>query len=613
MMEKKMIRQRLGMLRSTMREMGVDYYLIPTADFHNSEYVNDYFKAREFMSGFTGSNGTLIVSQEEAGLWTDGRYFVQAEKELADTGIRLFRMQEEGVPDIFDYLKQYMWEGQTLGFDGRCVDAGFGKRLEEALFEKGIRFMYEKDIVDMIWQDRPPFPCSAAELVPPSYCGESVPEKLAKIRTKMKEEGASCFFLSKLDDIMWLFNIRGNDVEYNPVAMSYAFITETQVSLFLQGGALRREMVEGLRGADVQIRDYFKLLPFLKDYLFETDQEGRCRAKNKGRLLYDARNVSYTMYRLFQDYGTCISRKNPTELLKAVKTEKELEYIRSIYLKDSVALTKFIFWIKKAVKEQEGLTEYAAAQYLEQLRREIPEFLDLSFTTISAYMGNAAMAHYHTPKEGGSVLKPEGFFLVDSGGQYLGGTTDVTRTIALGSLTEEMKEHFTAVAVGMLRLAKARFLYGCSGRNLDILARSALWDRHMDYKHGTGHGIGYMLSVHEGPQNIRWAYSEGMAEAALEEGMIVSDEPGIYLKDEYGIRTENILEVRKGVKNEAGQFMEFAHLTYVPIDLEALAVEQLPKSERCALNEYHEMVYEKISPFLTEEERAWLAEATKEV
>ena len=613
-MEKKTIRQRVRMLRTAMREMGIDYYLIPTADFHNSEYVNEYFKSRQFVSGFTGSNGTLVISQEEAGLWTDGRYFVQAEKELEETGIRLFRMQEEGVPDIPSYLKQNMWEGQSLGFDGRCVDAQFGKRLESALAGKKIRILYERDLVDTIWHERPPFPCSKAELVPPQYCGETVTEKLAKVREKMKEADAACFFLSKLDDLMWLFNIRGNDVAYNPVAMSYGFITETEACIFLQGGALQQETIAGLRSADVQIRDYFKIIPFLQDYLFDHQVPyGGSRPRKRGRLLYDVRNVSYTMYRMFQAYGNCVVQNNPTERLKAVKTKKELEYVREVYLKDSVALTKFIYWVKKAVKEQEGLTEYSVSQYLEGLRREIPEFLDLSFTTISAYMGNAAMAHYHTPENDSSLLKAEGFLLVDSGGQYLGGTTDVTRTSALGDLSQEMKEHFTAVATGMLRLAEARFLYGCTGRNLDILARSPLWEKNMDYKHGTGHGIGYMLSVHEGPHNIRWAYAEGATEAVLEEGMIVSDEPGIYLKDRYGIRTENILEVRNGVKNGDGQFMEFAHLTYVPIDLDALLPEEMPHKEREALNAYHKNVYDKISPYLTEDEKAWLAEATSAI
>ncbi len=611
-----MIRQRLRMMRTAMREAGIEYYLIPTADFHNSEYVNDYFKEREFLSGFTGSNGTLVVSQEETGLWTDGRYFVQAEKELADTGIRLFRMQEEGVPDIITYLKEMMWEGQRLGFDGRCVDARFGKELEKALLEKKVRILYEKDLVDQIWEDRPAFPCSRAEIVPPEYCGESIEEKLAAVRKKMQEAGAACLFISKLDDLMWLFNIRGNDVAYNPVLMSYGFVSQEDVCIFLQGGALQQEAVTALRSAGVQIRDYFRIVPFLQEYFFDNSmgqRRKRNRNRNRGKLLYDVRNVSYLMYRLFDAYGNCIEQNNPTELLKAVKTKKEMSYIREIYLKDSVALTKFIYWVKKAVKEQEGLTEYSVSQQLEALRREIPEFLDLSFSTISAYKGNAAMAHYHTEEKDSAVLRPEGFLLVDSGGQYLGGTTDVTRTIVLGPVSDQMKEHFTAVAVGMLRLAEARFLYGCSGRNLDILARGPLWEKNMDYKHGTGHGIGYMLSVHEGPQNIRWAYTGGLTEAALEEGMIVSDEPGIYLKDEYGIRTENILEVQKGVKNGDGQFMEFGHLTYVPIDLEAILPEEMPARERTALNAYHRLVYEKVSPYLTSEEQEWLAEATKEV
>lgn len=613
-MDKKIIRQRLQQLRAAMRENQIDYYLIPTADFHHSEYVSAYFKEREFLSGFTGSNGTLVVSLEEAGLWTDGRYFVQAEKELADTGVRLYRMQEEGVPDIPEYLEQYMWEGQCLGFDGRCVDARFGKLLEQRLSAKKIRFQYEKDLIDTIWADRPAFPCSLAEAVPPQYCGCTIEEKVAAVREKMKEAGAACFFLSKLDDLMWLFNIRGNDVACNPVLMSYGFISQEDVCIFLQGGALQRETVEMLRAAGVQIRDYFKVLPFLQEYLFSREMGiGRQKSRNRGRLLYDERNTSYLLYKLFTSYGSCIEQADPTELLKAAKPEKELEYVRDIYLKDSVALTKFIYWVKKAVKEQDDLTEYSVSQYLESLRREIPEFLGLSFETISAYMANAAMAHYHTAEETSAVLKPEGFLLVDSGGQYLGGTTDVTRTIVLGALSDKMKEHFTAVAVGMLRLAGAKFLYGCSGRNLDILARSPLWEKGIDYKHGTGHGIGYMLSVHEGPQNIRWMYSEGMREAALEAGMIVSDEPGVYFKDEYGIRTENILEVRKGVKNGDGQFMEFAHLTYVPIDLDAILPEQMPQSERSALNEYHKTVYEKVSPFLNEEERIWLEEATKAI
>lgn len=603
-MDKKVIRQRLRMMRTAMREVGLDYYLVPTADFHNSEYVSDYFKAREYLSGFTGSNGTLVISQEEAGLWTDGRYFVQAKRELEETGIRLFRIQEEGVPDIVTYLRQSMWEGQSLGFDGRVVNADFGKRLEEALSEKNIRIRYEKDVVDMVWQDRPPFPCSRAEVVPPWLCGESVSEKLAKVREKMKEEKVSCLFLSKLDDLMWLFNLRGSDVKCNPVLMCYGFVTEKEVWIFLQSGALQRETIGCMQEAGVQIRDYWVLIPFLQDY-FSTG--------NRGVLLYDRRNINYTMYRIFRSYGRCREKISPAEQLKAVKTEKELGFIRKIYLKDSIAVTKFIYWIKHAVREQKGITEYSAARYLDDLRRAIPEFLDVSFPTISAYMENAAMMHYEAAEDNCSVLEAEGMLLVDSGGQYLGGTTDVTRTIVLGEVSLEMKEHFTAVAAGMLRLACAGFLYGCTGRNLDILARGPLWDMDTDYKCGTGHGVGYMLSVHEGPQNIRWKYVEDVPEAVLEEGMLVTDEPGVYLEGKYGIRTENVLEVKKGTRNGDGQFMKLCHLTWVPIDLEAVIPERLEAKEREALNRYHKEVYERISPYLTGEERDWLAEVTREI
>ncbi len=605
MTDKKEIRQRLRMLRTAMREAGVDYYLVPTADFHNSEYVSGYFKAREFLSGFTGSNGTLVVSGEEAGLWTDGRYFVQAEKELEDTGIRLFRMQEEGVPDIPAYLEQNMWEGQSLGFDGRVVTAAFGRQLENALSGKKIRIVSEQDLVDTVWKGRPAFPCSRAETVPVEYCGESVAQKLEKVREKMRQSKASALFVSKLDDLMWLFNLRGNDVAYNPVLMSYGFITEKDAWVFLQAGSLQRETLDSMREAGVWIRDYWSIVPFLQEYFLA----GR---RSRGILLYDDRNVSYAMYRIFWAYGNCREGSSPTELLKAVKTETELAYIRKIYLKDSIAVTKFIYWIKKAVREQ-SLTEYSAAQYLDHLRRGIPEFLDVSFPTISAYREHGAMMHYEAEEADCAPLQAEGMLLVDSGGQYLGGTTDVTRTVILGEISQEMKEHFTAVACGMLRLAGARFLYGCTGRNLDILARGPLWDLGMDYKCGTGHGVGYMLNVHEGPQSIQWRYRKQIPEAVLEAGMVVTDEPGVYLEGRYGIRTENVLEVKEWLQCDSGRFMEFSHLTYVPIDLDAILPEQMSEKEREALNGYHRQVREKVSRYLTEEEQAWLEEATREV
>lgn len=607
-MENTVIRERLTKLRQAMRRHRIDFYLIPTADFHNSEYVNDYFKVREYFSGFTGSNGTLVVSIWEAGLWTDGRYFVQAERELDGTGIKLFRMQEEGVPTITEYLCDQMEDHYTLGFDGRVVDAALGGKLEAIQNQKRIRIACDRDLAEEIWTDRPPFPCSRAEILPPEYCGESVTEKVERVRAKMKEEGCEALFISKLDDLMWLFNIRGNDIPCNPVVMSFGFVSQKEASLFLQGGALHPEVVEGMTQAGVQIRDYHSALPFLNTYLFQ----GQVR-RQQGKIWYDEKNVSYAVHLLMKRYGDVLAKANPTELMKAVKTPDEMEHIRHSYLLDSVAVTKFLYWIKHKDLEQETVTEADAADYLDALRRECRECMDLSFPTISAYGANAAMMHYEATQENCSRIDPAGMLLVDSGGQYLGGTTDVTRTIVLGELNDREKLHYTAVATGMLRLANAKFLYGCSGRNLDVLARGPLWDLDMDYKCGTGHGIGYMLNVHEGPQSIRWRFAPGAEETVLEEGMLVSDEPGVYLAGEYGIRIENVLEVKKGVKNSDGQFMEFAPLTWVPIDSAGIDPQQMPVKERHELNGYHRMVYDKVSAFLTEEERQWLKDATAEI
>lgn len=607
-MENTVIRERLSQLRQSMRRHGIDFYLIPTADFHNSEYVNEYFKVREYFSGFTGSNGTLVVSAGEAGLWTDGRYFVQAENELEGTGITLFRMQEEGVPTITEYLCGQMEDHDTLGFDGRVVDAALGGKLAAIQDKKKIRISCDRDLADAIWTDRPAFPCSRAEILPMEYCGESVERKVARVRAKMKEEGCEGLFISKLDDLMWLFNIRGNDIPCNPVAMSFGFISRKEIFLFLQAGALQPEVVESMSSAGVQIRDYHSVMAFLNHYLFPGGVKHQ-----RGRIWYDVGNVSYSVHLLMKRYGDVLAKTNPTELMKAVKTPDEMEHIRQIYLLDSVVVTKFLYWIKHKDLEQETVTEVDAADYLDALRRNYRECVDLSFPTISAYGANAAMMHYEATQENCSRIEQAGMLLVDSGGQYLGGTTDVTRTIVLGELATEMKRHYTAVATGMLRLANAKFLYGCSGRNLDILARGPLWDLDMDYKCGTGHGIGYMLNVHEGPQSIRWRFTPGAEETVLEEGMLVSDEPGVYLAGEYGIRIENVLEVKKGVKNGDGQFMEFAPLTWVPIDSAGIDPQQMPVKERHELNEYHRVVYDKISPFLTEEERQWLKDATAEI
>lgn len=590
------VRERIRSLQEKLKEEKIDYYLIPTADYHNSEYVNEFFKVREYFSGFTGSNGSLVVSQTQAGLWTDGRYFIQAEKELSGSGITLFRMQEEGVPTIEEYLAQNMKENEVLGFDGRVVTASYGRKLEKSLKEKQVVIRYEKDVAGSLWTERPSMPDNPVSILPEEICGLSVAQKLTQVREKMKEKGCTAYLLAKLDDLMWLFNIRGKDIAYNPVALSYGFFTMTESWLFLQERAVSDELCKYAEENGITIKGYNEITEFLG-------------TAAKGKVLLDEENVSYALYSILRNSAEIVTDVNPTEKLKAVKNPVELSHMEEAYLKDSVALTKFIYWLKKNIGKI-PMNEYSAAMYLDNLRREVEGFLDLSFPTISGYMENAAMMHYEATETENKELRAEGMLLVDSGGQYMGGTTDVTRTIVLGKISEEVKKHFTLVTVGMLNLTAAKFLYGCTGRNLDILAREPLWNLHIDYKCGTGHGIGYILNVHEGPQNIRWRFTDSMKEAVIEAGMVISNEPGVYKEGSHGIRTENIIVARNGEKNEDGQFMYFDTLTYVPIDLRGIEPSYMQERDIRRLNDYHKAVYEKVGPYLTEEERCWLKEAT---
>lgn len=592
-MENKVILERLALLRQCMADRGIDYYMIPTADFHSSEYVNDYFKVREYFCGFTGSNGTLLVWQEGAGLWTDGRYFIQAANELAGTGVTLFKMLEEGVPTIDEFLKEQMQPGQTLGFDGRVLPMSTGRKYEKLLKEKQVTISYEEDLAVGLWKDRPYFPAGKVWALSEELAGESVKSKLSRVREKLAEAGADALFLSKLDDIMWLFNIRGCDVECNPVAMSYAYVTEKEAVLFVQKKSVEEAAFTALAQAGVRTEEYEEVAEFVKGIPSDI------------KVILDKRYMSYTFYRLLCEKHSIIEKNNPTELLKAVKNPVELAHMEEIYLKDSVAVTRFIYWLKKNIGKTE-ITEVTAAEHLEELRRQIPEFLDLSFPTIAGYKENAAMMHYEATAENHAVLKPEGMLLVDSGGQYLGGTTDVTRTIVLGPISDEIKRHYTAVAEGMLQMTAAKWLYGCTGRNLDILARKPLWDIGLDYKCGTGHGVGYLLNVHEGPHSLRWRYVEGAGEAVLTHGMDVTNEPGVYVEGSHGIRIENVLVAKNGEKNEYGQFMYFDTLTWVPLDPEGIEEGLLSEESRKLYRAYQSMVYEKISPYLTAEEADWL-------
>ncbi|NJA38243.1 aminopeptidase P family protein, partial [Clostridioides difficile] len=588
------IKDRLSGLRKFMEEKNIDAYMIPSSDNHQSEYVGDYFKSREFISGFNGSAGTVIVTKDEAGLWTDGRYFIQAESQLEGSTIKLFKMGQEGCPTTDEYLYKNIPEGGTLGFDGRVISAREGATLAEKLSKKGIKIEYQYDLIDSIWPDRPALSDSKAFLLDVKYCGESFSSKLARLREKMSEKGTSTHVITTLDDIAWLFNIRGGDVKYNPVVLSYAVITLKEVYLFVDESKLNEEILNELAKENVQIKPYNDVYEFVKN-IDKTE-----------KVLLDGTKLSYTIYNNIPCEVEKVDEFNPVMFFKAQKNEVELENIRNSHVKDGVAFTKFMYWLKKNVGKME-ITEISATQKLEDLRREQEGFFEPSFNTIAAYKEHAAMMHYSATPESNYKLEAEGLFLVDSGGQYYDGTTDITRTTVLGPISDELKLHFTSVARGMINLSKAKFLHGCRGYNLDILSRSCMWNMGIDYQCGTGHGIGFVLNVHEAPNGFRWrVVPERFDSAVLEEGMVTTNEPGIYIEGSHGIRTENEIVVRKAEKNFYGQFMEFEVVTLAPIDLDGIVPELMNKDEKDYLNWYHKLVYDKISPFLTDEEREWL-------
>lgn len=596
-----MIKQRIEKIRDLMKEKNIYAYIVPSSDYHQSEYVGDYFKSREFMSGFTGSAGTLIISMDEAGLWTDGRYFIQAENELKDSGIKLFKMGEEGVPTIEEYLLEKLPKNSTLGFDGRVMSVKEGQSLANKLAFKGINIEYKYDLVNDIWEDRCSLPTEKAFLLGVEYSGEGFSDKLSRIRAVMKEKKATTHILASLDDIAWLFNIRGRDVKSNPVVLSYAVITIDSVYLFIDKNKIGKDIRAELSKENVQIKGYEEVYEFIKN-IDENEV-----------VLIDTSKVNYAIYNNIPSNVQKIEERNPSILFKSIKNEIELKNIRNSHIKDGVAFTKFMYWLKNNIGKIE-ITEISATQKLEAFRREQDKFIEPSFSTIAAYKDHAAMMHYSATEESNYKLEPRDLFLVDSGGQYFDGTTDITRTIALGPIPENVRKDFTNVVRGMIRLSKAKFLYGCRGYNLDILARGPLWEEGIDYKCGTGHGIGFVLNVHEGPNGFRWKVREDIDDSCiLEEGMVTTNEPGVYVENSHGIRIENEIVVRKAEKNEYGQFMDFEVITFAPIDLDAIDESLILKDEKVYLNNYHKQVYDKISPYLNEEEKQWLKTYTREI
>lgn len=593
------VKERITALRERMKEKKIDAYLVPTDDFHASEYVGEYFKCRKYITGFTGSAGTAVIMQDMAGLWTDGRYFIQAAAQLEGTGVDLFKMGEPGVPTIHQFLEEKLGEGMCLGFDGRTISAKEAAELSEALGKKGASLSVDYDLVGEVWEDRPALSCEPVMELDVKWAGESRADKCAKIRKAMEEKGADAFVLTSLDDIAWLLNIRGGDVHCCPVVLSYLVMTQKEIKLFANEKAFPAEVLDALAKDGVTLLSYDSIYEYVKT--FAKDMKVLlCKQKANSRLVS---NIPSEV--------EILDEENLTLLPKAIKNPVEVENERIAHIRDGVALTKFIYWLKKNVGKI-PMTELSAEEKLYSFRAQQENFIDNSFDPIISYGVHAAINHYSATPETDIPIEPRSFLLADTGGNYYEGTTDTTRTIVMGSVTDEQKKFFTAVLRGMLNLGNAKFRYGCTGVNLDYLARGPLWELGQDFNHGTGHGVGYLLNVHEGPNSFRWKVVPGN-NAVLEEGMITSDEPGYYVEDGYGIRHENMIVCKKAEKTQFGQFMCFEFLTMVPFDLDAVVPEQMTAHERELLNNYHAQVYEKISPYLDEDEKAWLKEATRAI
>lgn len=594
------IKQKLNALRILMKEKKIDAYLVPTDDFHGSEYVGDYFKCRKYITGFTGSAGTAIITQDMAGLWTDGRYFIQAADQLRDTTIELFKSGEPGVPTVHQFLNDKLEEGMCLGFDGRTVSAREAEELQELLQEKHITFSVNDDLIGEIWEDRPALSCEPVMELDIRWTGKSRADKIAEIREQMKAKEADTFILTSLDDIAWLLNIRGNDIHCCPVVLSYLVMMENELRLYANAAAFSEEIRSNLEADGVKIYPYDDVYSYVQS--ISSDK----------KVLLSRANVNSRLVSNIPSEVTILDEPNLTLLPKAVKNETEMENERIAHIKDGVAVTKFIHWLKKNVTRT-TITELSTAEKLYQFRSEQEHFLGESFDPIIAYGTRAAIVHYSATEATDIPLEARGMVLADTGGHYLEGTTDITRTIVLGPVTAKEKKFFTAVLRGNLNLAAAKFKYGCTGLNLDYLARGPLWELGEDYNHGTGHGVGYLLNVHEGPNSFRWKNLPGNPAPVLEEGMITSDEPGYYLENEFGIRHENLVLCKKAEKTSFGQFMCFEPLTMVPFDLEGINPEEMTERERKLLNDYHQKVYTTISPYLDEEEKEWLKQATREI
>ena len=582
------INKRIEEARKVMKKYKVDAYIVTSSDYHQSEYIDDYFKGREYLSGFTGSAGILVIFKDEACLWTDGRYFIQAENQLKASEVKLFKQGNLGVPTYKEYIISKLAENSKIGIDAKIL---LSSDINEILSKKKYKIV-DFDLLEEVWDKRKKLPDGKIFILEDKYTGKTYKEKVKEIREILKEKGADYNIISSLDDIAWIYNFRGDDVQHNPVALSFTIISEKNSILYIDKNKLDDKTRKYFKDNKVEIKEYFEFFEDIK--------------KLKGNILVDFNKISYAIYEAISK-NTLINSMNPSTYLKAHKNETEITNTKEIHIQDGVAIVKFMYWLKNNYKK-ENITEFSAEEKINSLREKIEGYIDLSFSTISAFGKNAAMMHYSAPEKNSTKIE-DGVYLLDSGGTYLKGTTDITRTFFLGKVGKKEKIDNTLVLKGMLALSRAKFLFGATGTNLDILARQFLWNVGIDYKCGTGHGVGHILNVHEGPHGIRFQYNP----QRLEIGMIVTNEPGAYIEGSHGIRIENELLVKEACETEHGKFLEFETITYAPIDLDGIVKTLLTKEEKQQLNDYHSEVYKKLSPYLNKKEKEFLKEYTKSI
>lgn len=591
------IPERLSAIRKSMEEKQLDVFIVPSTDAHLSEYPPKHWESRKWISGFTGSAGTAVVTKDKAGVWTDSRYFLQAADELKDTGFELFKMGQPGTPDMTEWVIEQAGKGGTVGIDGLVYAASDAKVLKTKLDVKGIRLETSFDPFSTIRLDRPEIPKNKVFTMPDSVAGESVTDKIKRINAELKKLDADGLIIVTLDAVAWTFNLRGNDVDYNPVAVAYAYVSEKETVLFIDPEKLPDEVAEAYKKQGIKITDYNDIFEYVAGL---PENSAVCITGNK---------INYKLAQTIPASCKIVDIPSPVDLMKSMKNETELKGFRNAMIKDGVALVKFYMWLEKAVPAGE-VTEVTVEEKLYEYRSEQDLFVGESFGTIAGYAGNGAVVHYHASPETCLKVQPEGLLLIDSGAQFRDGTTDITRTVAVGKLSRQMKKDYTCVLKGHIALATAVYPEGTRGSQLDILARKALWDNELTYGHGTGHGIGHFLNVHEGPQNIRTEENP----TQLRPGMVTSNEPGIYRVNQYGVRIENLIVTQEYKKTkEFGTFYNFETITLCPIDTKPIVKKLLTKDEIKWFNNYHKMVYRKLKKHLNEEEKGWLKRKTKAI